>query len=548
MLFKGTLEPKNCLHLIASEKSKENLIKWDVEQKIRLSLHFKDMETTIYLDALIPRICTLAITSSDRKTKIAATELVHGIILYLIGTNNHSGKIWIELCKHMLDLATDSDIAVKQMFEPLIIQITHFLSQSTQILGTGVQILLDCLLEGISNKSNTSIRDLSARCIREFLTWCIKHTTRAQLDASAVNFNILISKLKLYCFHSCNYKRFGAALAFNNLYRIFREEDTLINMYALDLLYMYCINFQLTNELNTHHSDRINLEQVSLCLDHVVRMIRERKNLLNHSDIKRIKPLPFHDGDTLKDAILWLLTQCSSKKQYYREKCINLYMQLAPCVNDMGNSAVQFFKQTQTMQSIIKLCEGADNGIALVSHPNLLFLKQNHRDSSLVMPSIYTWLEHCLTSIDCYIWLLGDGFINDVEIVLQNSSLFNVIQYYIQDICWLSVSDIIVTLDIKLPGTSTISNLNFNIEMVDKIETIKCTILLRIMEFIIKILPNSKQWFPVEFWSNNHSHKIINLILHLIFHPQDLGLNNNYKDTIGNITQQIELLLITLLR
>lgn len=123
ILFIGKLEPDQCLSLIHNDESATNLVKWCGTNTMLLSLPSGDIRPTICLDTILPEICKIATTATERQKKMVACEIVHSSILYLIGSNNHKGIMWIKLCEEMLELGCDGDVAVKQMFEPLIMQV-----------------------------------------------------------------------------------------------------------------------------------------------------------------------------------------------------------------------------------------------------------------------------------------------------------------------------------------------------------------------------------------------------------------------------------------
>ena len=70
--------------------------------------------------------------------------------------------------------------------------------------------------------TDTALRDLSALCIEEFLRWSIKQTSEKQLAKSPINIKSLLKRLYSLATHPSANKRLGAALAFNNIYRVFR--------------------------------------------------------------------------------------------------------------------------------------------------------------------------------------------------------------------------------------------------------------------------------------------------------------------------------------
>ena len=187
--------------------------------------------------------------------------------------------------------SVDSDIAVQQMFEPLLIQIIHFLTQKSEIGYSAANILVDSLMDSISHRSNTNVRDLSARCIREFITWTIKQTT--DHHNSPANIEIIIVKLKTYCQDSDPNRRIGAALAFNNIYRLLREEEVQIEKRWFDIFYSFNMNFAISEEFD---SAAANLEQISASIDHLVRVLVVRKDLFNVDNERRVVPKGFQVG------------------------------------------------------------------------------------------------------------------------------------------------------------------------------------------------------------------------------------------------------------
>lgn len=106
LFFLGTLEPEYCTYLIQNSEH-TNLVKWSATQTIRLTLYGLNLNPKICLDALIPRICEIATSTSDRQKKLTACEIIHATILFLIGSYNHRGRLWSELCPLMIELACD---------------------------------------------------------------------------------------------------------------------------------------------------------------------------------------------------------------------------------------------------------------------------------------------------------------------------------------------------------------------------------------------------------------------------------------------------------
>lgn len=535
LMFLGKLEPDHCLFLVSNE-NKLDLVKWDVSKTICLTLYGTDFNPKIYLDELMTRICEIALNTTDRKRKVAACEVVHAVILYLIGTDNHKGKLWSELCSRMLILGCDGDIAIQQMFEPLIMQVMHYMSQRQQLLRDGVVILLNCLMDAISHPTNSLLRDLSARSLREFLVWTLKQSSREQIEASPFNIQMLLEKLKLFSFDSQQPKRFGAALAFNNLYRVLREEEFIVDTHWLDLLNTFCINFMMCEEFGQiHGSTNSNLVQVSASLDHVERVLRERKHVFNQFNVSRIKPVDFIG--TLKHAVLWLFKQCNSTLTNYRHKVMELFTKLVTSV-DGFNSAGAFIRDTQSIKAISSLCEDGPDGLGISVRPNLTHI----RGSQTPLTKVLEWLESLLASLDCYIWLVGDGLVQDTQALFADCTIFNVINYYLKNISDASIIDIITLIDPDSMGDNEESvDLEYGIAQMEKISVIKCVILLRIYEFLIKLLPICQTTMPSEFFSANEP--LTSAIMQSLFKPVSLGFDLKQSEVTMKLPQRLESLM-----
>lgn len=76
--------------------------------------------------------------------------------------------------------------------------------------------------DGIVDPIDSTLRDFCGQCIREFLKWSIKQTTPQQQEKSPVNTKSLFKRLYSLALHPNAFKRLGASLAFNNIYREFR--------------------------------------------------------------------------------------------------------------------------------------------------------------------------------------------------------------------------------------------------------------------------------------------------------------------------------------
>jgi hypothetical protein len=63
-------------------------IAWDTNQRIKFAVPFVDLKAEFYFDSLLPRIVELALHANDRQIKTVASEVLHAIILYILGYNS----------------------------------------------------------------------------------------------------------------------------------------------------------------------------------------------------------------------------------------------------------------------------------------------------------------------------------------------------------------------------------------------------------------------------------------------------------------------------
>lgn len=79
-----------------------------------------------------------------------------------------------------------------------------------------------CRQDGVVDPKDSTLRDFSGRCIEEFVKWSIKQTSPKQQEKSPTNMKSLFKRIYSLALHPNGFKRLGAALAFNSIYRQFR--------------------------------------------------------------------------------------------------------------------------------------------------------------------------------------------------------------------------------------------------------------------------------------------------------------------------------------
>jgi len=187
MLFLGNCSPDEAQLILSNFQQK--LIKDYITDIFQVKLECDDQSTPlIYLDQIVERVCHLSLYSSDRSTKVSACELLHGLVMYMMGKSlerSESLPMWRNLCKNIIILGADKDQTVRQLFEPLLMQMMHYYSQPNKILSPLSTVLMESVMEMMSYKEN-GIQDLSARLLREYILWLMRQTDGEQRKISPV--------------------------------------------------------------------------------------------------------------------------------------------------------------------------------------------------------------------------------------------------------------------------------------------------------------------------------------------------------------------------
>ncbi|CAN8029859.1 unnamed protein product [Ixodes persulcatus] len=232
---------------------------WDPETKEHLvfALPFPDTKVEIALDTFLPRVVELARFAGDRQTKVAGCELLHAMVLYAIGTGVQTSAErrakfpMVHLFKHLfpelLHLACDVDQVTQRLFRPLVLQLMHWFSSGSTRGSRESVAIVECLWDTVTQPQETVLKDFAARCLREFVQWGIKQSTPKELEKGPSNVQSVLRRLCSYCRHPSALKRLGAALIFNNLYVLLREEESLVDVFILDILAHFVDSLKLAH-------------------------------------------------------------------------------------------------------------------------------------------------------------------------------------------------------------------------------------------------------------------------------------------------------------
>ncbi|XP_015673546.1 DNA-dependent protein kinase catalytic subunit-like [Protobothrops mucrosquamatus] len=128
-------------------------------------------------------------------------------------------------------------------------------------------------MDGIVDPVDSALRDFCGQCVHEFLKWSIKQTTPQQQEKSPVNTKSLFKRLYSLALHPNAFKRLGAALAFNNIYREFREENALVDQFVFEALVVYLESLALTHGDEKTITPQLPLINVIGVLENLIQLL-----------------------------------------------------------------------------------------------------------------------------------------------------------------------------------------------------------------------------------------------------------------------------------
>ncbi|XP_068717854.1 DNA-dependent protein kinase catalytic subunit-like isoform X1 [Montipora capricornis] len=535
----------NVLLLGGKEIDPSKIVAWDSLKHLGFAVPFQDMKPEIDLDPFLPRLIELATTSSDRQTKVAACESLHSLILYVLGKSvtqpqgkkSPLEKLWNHLFPCLLQLSCDVEQVAEQLFKPLVFQLIHWFTNNRMYESPETIALLDAILDGLVYHGEAALRDFSAQCVREFLQWSIKQTSEKDLEKSPINIKSLLKRLYSLALHPSAAKRLGAALAFNNIYTIFREESSLVDVFILEILANYLESLSLA-----HNDDqaRGTQEQTAKVIEHLERIIKVHVRLLNKENKRRRIPRGFGtlNSITLSHVIPWLLKQCGKPSTECRHQCMRLFCQLAPHVPGVTSAADWIQKTYEDHQSLfVHRFEGGgggQNGIEL--YPTL-----SHIGGPFSLKETFAWFDFLLAALDCYTWSFSQRLLLPSQVFTtpkdgkKSSVLFVSLNFFLTK---LALFGITAAKNSFTMGLSSAKEEVFTPKEFDSYNKAKCTVIVRIMNFLTVLLQVSTgetfKILPAEVWNES----LFNVVLSCVIEPGVVGFNVGDIEVVEKLPEQ----------
>uniref|UniRef100_A0A672S298 DNA-dependent protein kinase catalytic subunit n=1 Tax=Sinocyclocheilus grahami TaxID=75366 RepID=A0A672S298_SINGR len=508
---------------VSAEDMMKRFVAWDCEKRLSFAVPFKDMKPVIYLDSFLPRVTELALSSSDRQTKVAACELLHSLVIYIVGKgaqmteDDKSAPPMYNLHRKvfpvLLRLACDVDQVTRQLFEPLVMQLIHWFTNNRKFESQDTVAVLEALLDGIVDPLDSTLRDFSGTCIQEFVKWSIKQTTPKQQEKSPVNIKSLFKRIYSLALHPNVFKRLGAALAFNSMYRQFREESSLVEQFVFEVLVVFIESLALA------HFDEKSLGTVQQCcssLDHLKRIIKHKADSLNKNSKRRIpRGFPPDQSVCLSDVVMWLLTQCGRPQTECRHKSMALFYEFVPLLPGNASPAAWLDEQVKHRGPgfLISCLEGG----GLHSQPTL-----REVEAPFSIRGTLQWMDLLLAALDCYNTFTNLRCMQPQRILgtSEKSSFLPALRFFLTELSMQEVQAARACFKMGNAGQS-----HFSPRETEQYNYNKCSIIVRILEFSTMVLQKCPQdlWKIMEQDVFNSS--FFTLVALTVCEPSSIGFN-----------------------
>ncbi|XP_075405763.1 DNA-dependent protein kinase catalytic subunit [Tenrec ecaudatus] len=513
----------------SSDEMMKRCMAWDKEKRLSFAVPFLEMKPVIYLDVFLPRVTELALLATDRQTKVAACELLHSVVMFMLGKatqipeGDHGFPPMYQLYKRtfpvLLRLACDVDQVTRQLYEPLVMQLIHWFTNNKKFESQDTVALLETILEGIVDPIDSTLRDFCGRCVREFLKWSIKQTTPQQQERSPVNTKSLFKRLYSFALHPSASKRLGAALAFNNVYREFREEESLVEQFVFEALVVYMESLALA------HTDEKSLGTVQQCcaaIDHLRHIIEKKHDSLNKPKRRRLpRGFPSEPSLCLLDLVRWLLAHCGRPQAECRHKSIELFYKFVPLLPGNKSPSV-WLNDVTKKEGISFLVHHFEGGGSCCDQPSGILAQPtlSHLPGPFSLRATLQWMDMLLAALECYNTFIGEKTIGAFEVLgpEAQSSLLTAVAFFLERLAMHSLPAAERCFGAgtqgDIPSPQEEEGYNYS----------KCTVVVRVMEFITMLLntsPEACKLLEKDFLITN----LMKLVVKTLCDPTSMGFN-----------------------
>eukprot|EP00124_Ichthyophonus_hoferi_P004459 Ihof_evm1s494 gene=Ihof_evmTU1s494 len=378
---------------------------------------------------VLPRIVSLAEGCSERSTKIAAGELLHSIILYMIGCGTQqTGEkeselypLYHKVIPSVLRLACDLDHVTQQLFSSLALQLVHWFSNPVKVQSHETKSLVEAIMEGLGDSVNGALREFCSQCMREFILWTIRQTNSKEQAQQAINVKSVLKKLYSMILHANAFQRMGGCMALNESYKVIGSESSLVDKCVFELFVNVFGCLRLADKDDPSLG---TIDQAKAALKHVVDIIKRHRAMLLIASPNRRKPIGWERDPNLTALVEWCMQQTGCIEREARRQAMNTVSVLAPLLTNKGSDTVWIQSQSKDSdpEYFVRICER--NGWLMA--PN-----QRNADNE----KIVVWYRQMEASLELYDWLMKKSYCTPEDLFKPeaHSNLLDALTIFIND-------------------------------------------------------------------------------------------------------------------
>ncbi|KAI8075324.1 hypothetical protein BC940DRAFT_249003 [Gongronella butleri] len=404
--------------------AEQDLVTWDADRQLTIHLPFPNAGVQLPMDELLPRICELAESSPERHVKVAASELLHGVVLVMIGNSAFQARdradtvvskyyrIYQHVFPVIVRLAIDVDRVVRDMYHALVFQLIHWLTNNAQYESPDTILLLQTCLDASGGASSAALRDFGATCIYEFVKWSIKQTNPEAIHGP-MNIKSLFKRLYHMAMHPSATKRVGASLIFNRIYRLVREEASIVDEYTFELLSHFMFSLRMAED------DQPSLgtqQQARESISHLKRILRVKSAIFATASPNR-RSFSGTDQPDMPSVVGWAFEQIGTPQRQYAKTCIDFFAEFVSAVPGVSSGREWLKARLESdAQFLVTLLEKSSLSVPSTWHLGEYLSWQNQLQIAL---DGYVWvLERGILDVDAFVACLGHSKLCDALVDL----------------------------------------------------------------------------------------------------------------------------------
>lgn len=427
----GSLGSRSTAAIPDPEEKLGSVLSWDPSGKLTMAIPFATAKIDVCLDTLLPRVVELAVDATDRATKVSSCELLHSLVILMIGLTAQSrgsrssgqssslAPLWKKTMPVLLELAQDVEKVARQLFAPLVLQIIHWLTNDPRYESEETSSLLDAIIQVLGTAENRGQREYGARCLAEFLKWSIKQGSSRALRDSPMGIDALFNRMYTLLRHSWHNHRLGGATTLLRIAHVIGTEPVVVDRHVLCTLKHALVAMQLSQTdqdnqktLEEHKDSNPDIDSdvgggtdlVSLLRVVVLRLIRVIQQHATKLKTNNPERIEFPDG--LQEFAHWLFSHSTATEPAFRHCSMNLFFDLIREKHILPPTEIDLLQAI----NINEHCTQPQISELALS-PNTVEL-------------LCRWYRHFSACLDAARWALTTSMLNPMQLISRtNSSL-----------------------------------------------------------------------------------------------------------------------------